>query len=109
MRDVQEHLHAAWALQGFPPLVGVEVEGELDLATVPPLRAAVEQRLDGGAGTLFCDLSGVDFADSQLVHWLLWLDGERRRAGGALVVCAPDGPVRRLLDVLGLDRQLTLA
>jgi anti-anti-sigma factor len=80
----------------------VEVDGELDVATVAHWEATVEQAA-AGTPLVVLDLSGLAFVDSAgvraLFRMLATLDGRSKR----LVVVAPHGsPVRRLLDILDL-------
>jgi anti-sigma B factor antagonist len=70
--------------------------GEIDIATVPALHAALARAYATGADEVWLDLSAVDFMDSTGIHALV--DAEHRLA----VIC-PDGPVRRVLTVAGVD------
>ena len=54
------------------------------------------------------DLTGVTFADSSTLGWLVGVDARLRVTNGRLVVVAPDGPVLDLLRLTGMDRRLTL-
>ena len=76
--------------------------GELDLATVPSLRGALEPALQGG-GRVVVDCSELTFADSAGVMALVDASrtlGER----GTLVLRSPKPLVRRVVGVLGLDQ-----
>jgi len=80
--------------------------GELDLATVPLLSAAVAEHDD--AGLLVLDLTAVTFIDSTGVRVLIQADRSCARSGARLAVLAGDGPVRRLLGLCKLDGRLAL-
>lgn len=87
----------------------VGVVGELDQATVPELRIALDAAIDSGTGSLLVDLSDCAFIDSSglgaLVaarERLIATDG--RRFG----ICGPDEQVRRLLEITGLDKAMGL-
>jgi anti-sigma B factor antagonist len=82
------------------------VSGELDLATVPQLSAAVAEHSD--ASLLVLDLTAVTFIESTGVRVLIQADRACARSGSRLVVLAGDGPVRRLLGLCRLDGQLAL-
>ena len=84
----------------------ITVGGELDLATVPLLSAAVAEHDD--AGLLVLDLTAVTFIDSTGVRVLIVADRSCARSGSRLVVLAGDGPVRRLLELCKLDGRLAL-
>jgi anti-anti-sigma factor len=58
--------------------------------------------------TVVVDLTGVVFADSTTLAWLVAAEARMRSAGGRLVAVAGPGPVLDLLHLTGLDRQLTL-
>jgi anti-sigma B factor antagonist len=77
--------------------------GELDLATVPALRGALQGALDQGATRLVIDLTAVTFVDSVGVGAIL--HGKRRLGpdGVLAVVIAPDTYARVIFDVVGAD------
>ena len=87
-------------------LATIMVSGELDLATVLQLSAAVAEHHDVGLFVL--DLTAVTFIDSTGVRVLIQADRACARSGSRLVVLAGDGPVRRLLDLCKLDGRLAL-
>ena len=84
------------------------VSGELDLASVAELRAAL-----GTAGerspSVVIDVSGVSFIDSTALAALLRANDELSSNGVHLVVACPHGPVLRLLTMTSLDDHLILA
>ena len=87
----------------------IELMGELDLAARPTLAAATETALNsGGVETVVADLTGVTFADSSTLGWLVGVDARLKVTDGRLVVVAPAGPVLDLLRITGIDRRLTL-
>ena len=81
----------------------VLVTGELDLATVPALRARLEAAARHRPVCLLVDLSGCTFLDCSAVDLLLAARDAARRDGVVLVLVRPSRPVRRLLSLLGLD------
>ena len=85
-------------------VVIVEPHGELDLATVETLRAA----LDGveHAGRLVVDLRGLSFLDSTGLHLLVALHRRARRDGFQLTLVAPAAPVDKAIQVSGLGQTL---
>jgi anti-sigma B factor antagonist len=87
----------------------IELVGELDLAARPTLASAAESALNsGGVQTVVADLTGVTFADSSTLGWLVGVDARMKVTDGRLVVVAPEGPVLDLLRITGIDRRLTL-
>ena len=83
---------------------GYRVAGDIDLATAPQLRAAVDEAPeDGAAGGLYLDLSGVAFIDSTGCAVLLGL--AKARAGkGPLVILDPSLAVARVISLMELER-----
>lgn len=82
-------------------VVAVTVQGEVDCATAPRLRAT----LDGFAAegrTVLVDLSDTEFMDCAGVGVLVDSQERLRRLGGDLVVGSPSGPVLRVLELTGV-------
>lgn len=81
---------------------GLRLAGEIDLATVNDLTAALEPLVRKG-GDVTLDLTEVRFIGSSgvqvLIRALNTLDGR-----GRLLLSHPRSNVRRLLDVMGLHR-----
>ena len=78
----------------------VVVYGELDIATVPRLRDALDEAVNGEAVTVTLDLSAISFIDSTGLHLLLsraQADDPDRK----LRVIASEA-VRRVVDLAGL-------
>jgi anti-anti-sigma factor len=87
----------------------ISARGELDLATAPQLEAVLMPPLREG-GTVVLDLRGLSFMDSTGVRVIVAAHLASEEHGGhlALVRCAPDGPVGRVLEISGLDAMLDL-
>ena len=88
--------------------VVVTVAGELDLATSPALREACLQAVEGG-GDVELDLAGVSFLDSSGISVLVQTRQRLDTLGRHLRIRAASGPVRRVLELSGLDGALGLA
>lgn len=82
--------------------VVVTVSGELDMFTVPTLRTALEEHLDGEA-PLVVDLTGVTFMDSTSLALLISI---RRRlpASAALRLAGAIPAVARIFTLTGLEK-----
>ena len=82
----------------------VRAHGELDVATVGTLRAA----LDAIEVTerLVLDLRGLSFIDSTGMHLVVALHDRAQRDEFQLVVLAPAPPVDRAFRICGLDKVL---
>jgi anti-sigma B factor antagonist len=89
-------------------LATVAVRGDLDCATAPRLRAALED-LDAVGRIVRIDLSGTAFMDCAGVGVLVVSARRLRHLGGELVLDSPSGPVRRVLELTGLLDVLAVA
>ncbi len=81
------------------------VVGDVDLATMPALRSALD-RTDPSAVVL--DLSEVGLVDPLALGVLLSARLRSTRRRGRFVVCCPAGAVRDLFEELGLDTTFEL-
>ena len=82
----------------------VQPRGELDIATVERLRAALDEF--GAPGRLVLDLRGLSFIDSTGLHLLTELHERATRDRFELRLVAPRAPADRSIRVCGLDRHL---
>jgi anti-sigma B factor antagonist len=81
---------------------GLRLSGELDMATVPDLDAALRPMREAG-GEITIDISALRFMDSSAVQLLIrTLQGLQER--GRVILLRPMTSVRRLIDVMGLAR-----
>jgi anti-sigma B factor antagonist len=85
------------------------VAGELCMSTVELLRAPLFESIVGRSDSIVVDLTRCTFIDSSglevlaLASWRMAAD-----RGRELVVVSPRGPVRRILDLTGMDHILTI-
>jgi anti-sigma B factor antagonist len=86
----------------------VTVSGEVDLATAPRLRAALDEALDAGAQEVWLDLRATTFMDSSGLHVLFAGQARAEALGRRLGIVCPPGPVRRLFDITGYSERLAL-
>jgi anti-anti-sigma factor len=84
--------------------VVLHVAGDLDMATVPELRAAVEDA--AAAPRVVVDLSGLTFCDSTGLALLLETRKAAAAAGREVVVRNPSEPFRRVAELVRLDEVL---
>ena len=82
----------------------VQPHGELDVATVETLRAALDaiER----PGRLLLDLRGLSFIDSTGLHLLVALHQRAQRDEFQLTLLAPAAPIDRAIHLCGLDEVL---
>ena len=91
------------------PTALLRLEGELDASTAPILDEALRRAAsDGAAQRLVLDLGKLKFVDSAGLSVLVAAHRRLQHDGAELVVCSPSAAVRRLFDIAGLDRVLTI-
>lgn len=84
----------------------LHISGELDLATVPLFEEAVRDR--DGRTQVVVDASGLAFVDVVGVEALVRCHERLVAEGGGLLVQHPSRPLRRILELTGLDGSLPL-
>jgi len=80
----------------------ITLRGEVDLATGPTLRAALLQELADGRVRIVVNLSHLAFCDSTGLSIFARFHQQCSAEGGWLRLAAPNGIVRRILDVTGV-------
>ncbi len=94
---VDRHDHAEYVV--------VSITGTVDLRTSGLLQADLEPTLDSAdSRNVVADLTGVQFLDSTGVTALVHVGNALREAGRTLTLVSAKGPVRRVLEVSGIDR-----
>ncbi|MGH9265725.1 MAG: STAS domain-containing protein [Acidimicrobiales bacterium] len=81
----------------------VAVAGELDMTTAPELSRSLAPVLDQHPRDVTLDLAGVDFIDSTGLTLLVRTSKALQAHEGALHLLAATPPVRRVLEIVGLD------
>ena len=85
----------------------VELRGDVDMATAPELRRMLEELIDGGATEVVLDCRQLEFLDSSGIGTLV---AARARVGaeGVIALEAPRANVRKVLEVTGVDQDLSI-
>lgn len=86
---------------GSPACVA-RIHGDIDIATVPDVRAAIDGAIGTGCSYVVLDLSDVPYADSSALGLLVWLDKRLAPVRGRLVLAGADHNVSRILEISGL-------
>ena len=81
----------------------IAVEGEIDLATVEELQAAIDTAFEGDVDHLVVDLNGATFMDSTGLKTLVMANRRFGEAGRSFAIAVSGGPVSRLIDLSGVD------
>jgi anti-anti-sigma factor len=84
------------------------VRGEVDIGTVATLEAAIAALLDSRGRDIWIDLSEVRFLECRGVLALLKAQRAAERGHRYLAVICPTGPVRRVFELTGLDREVPI-
>ena len=86
--------------------VSIEVEGEVDLATVRDLEQAIDEAHDGQQGGVAVDLTGASFMDSTGLKALVMAHRRFSAEGRPFAIAVSGGPVSRLLDLSGVNETI---
>lgn len=91
-----------------PGRLVIAVSGEVDLATKPVFDAGLAAALDPEVELTVLDLSGVSFLSSSGLQVLTDFQDRADATGCEVRVVCAGRPVRRPIEVVGLDRRLRL-
>ncbi len=82
----------------------VTIRGELDIASIDGLEAAVAGVIESHPARLVLDLGGVSFADSSAIAlWVRWAT-----AVGELTLRDPSPLLQKVIETMGLGETLRL-
>jgi anti-sigma B factor antagonist len=82
------------------------LSGELDIATVPRVEAAVNATLTSEVRTLTMDMSGLGFVDSSGLRLFIVLDQRASAEGWELRLIRPPEQVLKVFRVSGVEENL---
>ena len=82
--------------------------GELGVATASILEGAVDGALDGQGDELCLDCGGLDYMDSAGARAIIQAHDKAASLGSRLVILSPTPGVRRVLELMGLDRVMDI-
>jgi anti-sigma B factor antagonist len=85
----------------------ITLTGEFDMHTSPEFRHDLQTCIEHGAAEVIVDLSAASFIDSTFLGIVLGGRKRLRERGGEISVICPDS-LRRIFEVTGLDRVLTI-
>ena len=90
------------------PIAGghlIVASGELDISATGRLSTVLAVASTSPAGRLILDVTDVSFIDSTALGTILKAAAQLEEKGTVLAVVAPEGPVRRLLEVTNLTQR----
>lgn len=82
--------------------------GELDVATASIMEGAVDGALDGQGDELCLDCGGLDYIDSSGARAIVHAHERATSLGSRLVILSTAPGVRRVLELMGLDRVMDI-
>jgi len=86
----------------------LRLTGEFDSFETDEVRQNFEKCLKEGRRQLILDLSGMTFANSTTIAYLVTAQKRAKETGGSLLIAEPGDFLRKTLKTLGLDRLLAL-
>jgi anti-sigma B factor antagonist len=86
----------------------IVASGELDISATPRLSTVLAMAATNPGGRLVLDLDKVTFIDSTALGTILKAASQLDEAGTLLAIVAPEGPVRRLLEMTNLTQRFRL-
>lgn len=87
----------------------LQLHGDLDLATVELLAAAVRGVQAQGTPELVLDLSSLNFVDSYGLRELVVARKRQQEIGGDVILLSPTKRTLRTLEIVGLTQVFTIA
>ena len=78
------------------------LQGALDIATSPSLRAVLIEEVNEHKHTVVVDLSQLEFIDSTGLGALIGAQRRSLEQGGQVCLVVSEGPIMRLLQITGL-------
>jgi anti-sigma B factor antagonist len=86
----------------------VRVQGEVDVYTAPQLRERLYGLVVDGADSVVLDLADMTFIDSTGLGVIVGTLKRLRESGGELTLRSPSRSTRKVLDITGLTRIVTV-
>jgi anti-anti-sigma factor len=87
----------------------VRAPAELDLATAPAFRSALDVALSTGAGVVVADMGGTTFCDSSGIKVLVHAAERAQRGGQRFSVRSPSRALQRTIEIVGASALLGLS
>jgi anti-anti-sigma factor len=86
----------------------IRLGGELDMATVPLVREALERECERRPLRLTIELAAVEFLDSSAINLLVAIHRRLRAEGAHLILANPSDVVAQTMQIAQLHRLLTI-
>lgn len=89
-------------------IVLFEVEGEIDAHTAPKLKETLSEWLAQGYSRVVLNDSRIEHISSAGLRVLLYAQREARQRGGEVRLFGANAQVRRVIELAGLERLLSI-
>jgi anti-anti-sigma factor len=89
-------------------ILAVILQGDLDSVTTEGFNRLIQQHLDAGMTRIIIDCRWLGYISSTGIGFLIVLQTRLRRKGGAVKLCAIQGPVMSILRTVRLDKVLDI-
>lgn len=89
-------------------ILSIVLRGDLDSASTPEFENLIKQHLDAGHNKIIIDCQYMGYISSLGLGSLVALQTRLRRKGGAVKLCAIQGPVMQVLKLVRLDGVLDI-
>lgn len=86
----------------------LQLDGELDLASVPALEDAMTEEVLDGMGEIVLDLRGLEFIDSTGLRAILLQEERSTERGQTFALVRGSEQVQRLLDLTHVNEHLKI-
>ncbi len=86
----------------------LKVEGEVDLATVDDLSAAIARVQASDGSNLIVDLTTTEFMDSTGLKTLVIANREFTESGRLFALAIKPGPIARLIELSGVESTIKI-
>lgn len=89
-------------------ILTIVLKGDLDSISTPEFDRIIKEHLDAGQSRIIIDCRWLGYLSSLGIGSLVALQTRLRRKGGAVKLCAIQGPVMKIIRTVRLDKLLDL-
>ncbi len=86
----------------------LSLTGEVDVYTAPQLKKQINSLITEGAKNVIVNLEAVEYLDSTALGVLIGRLKKLREVDGSLDIVCGNGRVKRIFEITGLDKVLTI-
>jgi len=94
--------------ENYDRVTVINVSGDITTDEMEPLRDLCRKRLEADTRDFVLELSETEFADSQAMELLLWLQEQAGERLGQIRLAGPTENLRRILNLTRLEHHFDL-